>query len=257
MLSQYITETQNLLNDAQGQFHSLPTITNYINRSRRRIAAVSGCLRVVPAGTQTVPNQEIYPFSDWVSLCQQQIPQVQSILACRSLAVGIGGKWERDGDPRDPRRDIERGDPDNWSIRGGSWKPMWKRIPWTDFQARFRIYNRTFMGTFSEPGWWSQYGDGPIAKIYLAPVPMQRNPLEVDLTCIPQPLLTDKDYDPIPYPWQDAVAYWAAVMCLLQQQRREDAQAMAQLFNSDMPMCAAVVCPQMIVSPYGAAIRSA
>jgi hypothetical protein len=74
--------------------------------------------------------------------------------------------------------------------------------------------------------------------------------MEVDLTCIPQPLLTDNDPDPIPYPWQDAVVYWAGVMALLQQQRREDAAALAQMFNTDLPMCAAVVCPQMIQNPY-------
>ena len=134
---------------------------------------------------------------------------------------------------------------------------MWRRIVWSDFQGRFRIYNATFIGTFSEPGWWAQYGEGPDGKIYLAPIPTQYNPMEVDLTIVPQPLVTDKDIEPIPYPWQDAVAYWAAVTLLLQQQRKEDAQGMAQLFNSDMPMCASVVCPQMIQNVYGAAIRSA
>ena len=58
MLSNYIAETQNLLNDSEGQFFKLPTITNYINRSRRRIAYMSGCLRCVPPGTITNPNQE-------------------------------------------------------------------------------------------------------------------------------------------------------------------------------------------------------
>jgi hypothetical protein len=96
-----------------------------------------------------------------------------------------------------------------------------------------------------------------MGKIYLAPIPSQMLPMEVDLTLIPKPLLSDQDNDPIPYPWQDAVSYWAGVMCLLQQQRREDAQALAQLFNSDLPMCASVVCPQMIQSPYGATLRSA
>jgi hypothetical protein len=81
--------------------------------------------------------------------------------------------------------------------------------------------------------------------------------MEVDLTLLPSPLMTDEDEDPIPYPWQDAVSYWAAVICLLKQQRKEDAQAMAQLFNSDMPMCAAMVCPQMITNVYGATLRSA
>lgn len=239
MLAEYITQTQNYLNDTQGQLFTLPTLTNYINRSRRRIAASSGCLRVMPPGTVTIPDQETYKFSDWMPLVQQQMLGVQSILACRSLAISIGGRWERG------------------AIRGGAWKPVWNRIPWSDFQARFRLYGRTFLGTLSSPGWWAQYGNGPLGMIYLAPIPTMRQAMEVDLTCIPLPLLTDNDPEPIPYPWCDAVAYWAAVLCLLQQQRRQDAQAMAALFNSDMPMCAAVVAPQFLVNPYGATLRSA
>jgi hypothetical protein len=134
---------------------------------------------------------------------------------------------------------------------------MWRRVVWSDFQARFRIYNGTFYGAISEPGWYAQYGEGPLGSLYLAPIPSQAMPIEVDLSCIPNPLSTDNDIEAIPYPWTDAVTYWAAVLCLLQQQRREDAQAMAQLFNSDMPMCASVVCPQMLQSPYGATMRSA
>jgi len=241
MLAEYITQTQNLLNDNQGQFFSIPTLTNYINRSRRRIASASACLRVMPPGTRTVPFQEVYPFSDWDSLAQGVMPQAKQILHCRSLSIGIGGRWNMD-----TRR-----------IEGGSWKPTWRRLVWTDFQARFRIYGGTFMGTISEPGWWAQYGVGPAASIYLAPIPTQSMPMEVDLTIIPAPLLTDKDLEPIPYPWTDAVSYWAAVLALLQQQRREDASAMAIMFNSDLPMCASVVCPQMIQTPYGATMRSA
>ena len=188
MLAEYITQTQDFLNDTQGQFFSIPRITNYINRSRRRVAAASGCLRVMPPGTLTIPNQETYNFSDWKSLVQGQMTGVDSILACRSLSISIGGKW-REG-----------------AIRGGAWKPVWKRIPWTDFQARFRIYGRTFLGTLSEPGWWAQYGAGPAAMIYLAPIPTMIQAMEVDLSCIPMPLLTDGDPEPIPYPWIDAVA---------------------------------------------------
>jgi len=244
MLAQYIAETQNLLNDPQGQFFTIPTLTNYVNRSRRRISAVSGCLRVMPPGAQTIPFQEVYPFNSWNALVQGIMPQSQSILACRSLAVGIGGRWNLES-PVGPR------------IEGGSWKPLWRRLIWTDFQARFRIYGGTFMGVISEPGWWAQYGHGPTASIYLAPIPTQNLPMEVDLTIIPQPLLTDKDVDPIPFPWSDAIPYWAATLALLQQQRREDAGAMAMLFNNDLPMCASVVCPQMIQTAYGATMRSA
>lgn len=246
MLSRYVTDTQNLLNDNQGQFFSLPTLHNYINRARRRIAAVSGCLRCIPPGVQTMPDQEVYRFSDWNALVQGEMHGIQSILACRSVSIGIGGRWRP-----------ERHNPHEYRIRGGSWKPMWRRVPWSDFQARFRIYGGTFIGTISEPGWWSQFNQGPIGSIYLAPIPQQRNPMEVDLTLIPSPLLVDNDPEPIPYPWQDAVAYYAAMLCLLQQQRAEDAKAMAVLFNDDLPMCASVVCPTLLQAPYGATLRSA
>jgi len=227
MLRQYIDEVQQLLNDQTGQFFPLSTLTMYINKSRRRIAAISGCIRCVPPGTMTHPAQEIYPFSDWISLIQGIIPGAESILYCRSLAVSMGI---------------------------GGWKPLWRRIPWTDFQARFRVYNSTFFGTIADPGWYAQLGEGPAGALYLAPIPAQQLPMEVDLTLVPAPLFSDDDPDPIPYPWNDAVPYWAATLALLQQQRREDAQAMALLFNADLPMCASVVAPQLIQSAYAPGI---
>ena len=88
-------------------------------------------------------------------------------------------------------------------------------------------------------------------------IPTQSLPFEVDLTCIPEDLLTDNDPEPIPYPWNDAVIWWAAVLAMLQQQRQQDAQALAVAFNAEMPFAAAVVCPQLITTTYGATLRSA
>lgn len=244
MLVQYVTDTRNMLNDQQGQFFPEDTMATYVNRSRRRIAAASGCLRVIPPGVQTQPNKEVYSFAAWNALAQKVMPGVKSVLACRSLAVSLGGKWEQQPDK-------------TWTIVGGAWKPLWRRIVWTDFQARFRVYGRTFMGTLSEPGWYAQYGEGPIGSVYLAPIPTQAMPMEVDLTCVPENLQNDNDAEIIPYPWTDAVAFYAAVLCLLQQQRTEDAKAMATAFNAEMPFAASVVCPQMIQTAYGATIRSA
>lgn len=227
MLNSYITETQQLLNDQNGQYFTPATTATWVNKSRRRIAAISGCLRAMPPGTQTHPGQEIYPFSDWISLVQGIVPGVESILAIRSLCISIGAQ---------------------------GWKPQWRRMVWTDFQARMRIYNGTFFGTISEPGWYAQYGAGPAGALYLAPIPAQSNPMEVDLTLIPAPLVDDDSPEPIPYPWNDAVPYWAATLALLAQQRREDAQAMSIMFNTDLPLCASVICPQMIQSSYSPGI---
>jgi hypothetical protein len=79
--------------------------------------------------------------------------------------------------------------------------------------------------------------------------------IEVDLTLIPAPLLSDDDIEPIPYPWSDAVPYWAATLLLLAQQRSEDAKAMALLFAAELPLCASVVAPQLIQSTYAPGIQ--
>ena len=113
-----------------------------------------------------------------------------------------------------------------------------------------------WVGVISYPGWWAQYGFGVTGSIYLAPIPSQQQPMELDCSCMPFPLENDDDVEPIPEPWSDAVPYYSAWLCLLQQQRREDAAAMLQVFAAELPFCASVVSPQMITSPYGAVMRS-
>lgn len=244
MLAGYISEVRGLLNDGQGQFFTDAQLCNYINRARRRIAYASNCLRCIPPGLQTVPGQEQYRFDAWLPLIQEVMPSAQSVLSCHNISIGIGGKWFRESSGE-------------WRVSWGSWKPMWRRLVFTDFQARLRIYGGSFMGSFSTPGWWAQYRDGPSGKVFLAPIPTMAMPFEADVSVIPQPLLTDNDPDPLEYPWQDSVAYWAAVMALFQQQRPQDAQNMIQMFNAELPVAAAAVNPWFTATGYGAARRSA
>ena len=74
MLSEYVAEVQDLLNDEDGQMFRVPVLKRYINRARRRIAAISGCIRCIPEGARTHQGQEQYPFKDWQSLVQNQVP---------------------------------------------------------------------------------------------------------------------------------------------------------------------------------------
>jgi len=230
VLATYLADTQNLLNDAGGQFHAIPTLTSYVNRARRRVAAASGCCRVL-VRAKTLPNQESYAFTDWTALAQGT-PGIREIFVVRSLAIAIG--------PGE-----------------GAWKPAWNRLVWSDFQARFRIWNQAWIGTISYPGFWAQYGFGVTGSIYLAPIPSQVQPMEMDTSCLPFPLQNDDDPEAIPQPWSDAVPFYSAWLCLLQQQRPQDAAAMLQVFQLELPFCASVVSPQMITSPYGAVVRSA
>lgn len=229
MLATYIAETQNHLNDSSGQFFAIPTLTSYVNRARRRIAAASGCCRVL-IRAKTLPNQEQYQFGAWNAIAQEE-PGIREILAIRTLAIAIG--------PGE-----------------GAWKPTWNRLVWSDFQARFRIWNRAWIGTISYPGYWSQFGFGTNGSIFLAPIPSQVQPMEIDASCQPFPLENDDDPEPIPYPWVDAVSYYAAWLCLVQQQRTQDAAAMLQVFAAELPFCASVVAPSMPQSPYGAVVRA-
>jgi hypothetical protein len=229
MLAEHQTTTQDLLNDAGGQFYNASTLTNYINRARRRVAAASGCVRVL-VQAQTISNQEQYHFKDWTALAQGT-PGVREILAVRSLAIAIGPG-------------------------SGAWKPVWNRLPWSDFQARFRIWNQAWIGTISYPGFYAQYGFGVGGSVYLAPIPSQQQPMELDCSCMPFPLTSDDDPEAICQPWSDAVPYYAAFLALLQQQRKEDAAALLQIFAAELPHCASVVAPTMVTSPYGAVQRS-
>ena len=229
MLNEYIAETQNHLNDSLGQFFSTSTLTTYVNRARRRIASASGCCRVlIKAKTQA--NQQEYKFSDWNAIAQLE-PGIRQILAVRSLAIAIGPG-------------------------SGAWKPMWNRIVWSDWQARFGIWNRAWLGSISYPGFYAQYGFGTNGSIFLAPIPSQVQPMELDCSCLPFPLENDDDPEPIPEPWTDAVSYFSAWLCLLQQQRREGAAALLQFFQMELPLCASVVAPAMVQAPYGAVVRA-
>jgi hypothetical protein len=82
-------------------------------------------------------------------------------------------------------------------------------------------------------------------------------PMDVDCSCLPFDLQKDDDPEAIPEPWVDAVPYFAAFLCLMQQQRGQDAAAIYQMFNAELPFAASVVAPRMITNPYGAVVRSA
>lgn len=229
MLAEYQAQTQNLLNDAGGQFFQPTTLTNFVNRARRRVALASGCVRVL-LEAKTVAGQEEYKFRDWLALVQAT-PGVREIHVLRTLAIAIGPG-------------------------SGAWKPAWNRLPWSDFQARFRIWNYAWRGTISYPGFFAQYGFGTAGSLFLAPIPDQIQPMEMDCSCLPFPLETDDDPECVPQPWQDAVPYYASFLAMLGQQRPQDTASILQIFQSDLPFCASVVAPTLIQSPYGAIQRS-
>jgi hypothetical protein len=78
---------------------------------------------------------------------------------------------------------------------------------------------------------WSQLGVGSLASIYLAPVPTAVVVYQVDTVLQPNALTTDADAEIIPYPWTDAIPYYAAYLAYMDAQRTQDAQLLLQMYT--------------------------
>jgi hypothetical protein len=141
----------------------------------------------------TVTSQEIYTFAS-VNPIAQQTPGVQGIHGVQSIAV-------------------------NW----GSQKPMLNRRPFSDIQAYYRANNTNLQ---NYPTIFAQYGQGANGSVYMYPKPSQILQWDWDTLCFPIPLVNDTDPEAVPYPWTDAIAFFAAHMCFRNSQRKADAADM-------------------------------
>ncbi len=108
----------------------------------------------------------------------------------------------------------------NWGGAAGSNAYMLDYWDWSSFQAYLRFYGQ--QGLQGNPAVWTRYGN----NIYLRPVPTQVYPMQWDCICSVINLVTDSTPEAIPYPFTDAVQYYAAYLALLNAQRPQDAQNM-------------------------------
>jgi hypothetical protein len=138
----------------------------------------------------TVAGQEVYQFSA-VNPLAQLTAGVASILFISSVAV-------------------------SW----GALKPTLDQWNWDDLQAKVRAYPVVS----GQPAMWAQFGQGVGGSIYLQPVPTTTLPMEWNCVCLPIDLATDSDPEAIPYPWTDAVPYFAAYVGFMNARRPEEAK---------------------------------
>ena len=64
-LNTYITQCQRLLHDGSKNFWSTAELTDYINSSRNKTAALTGCLRYLDTGVQFFAGVESYNFASF------------------------------------------------------------------------------------------------------------------------------------------------------------------------------------------------
>jgi len=158
----------------------------------------------------TVPGQEVYKFSTANTLAQT-VSGVQSVIGVLSVACAWGAN--------------------------AAMKPILQPMIWSEFQAYYRAYNN---GMQNYPTLWSQYAQGVNGSIYVWPYPSQFSQMDWDCYCLPIDLVDDTTAEAIPYPWTEAVKYYAANLAYRDAQRPDDSKNMLAEYDATMKEARAV-----------------
>lgn len=162
---------------------------------------------VVDNSLTTVPGQEVYQFAvaNNLVLSQTLVPGADFVEGVFSVACAWGAN--------------------------AAMKPILDELSWTDFQAYLRSYNT---GLQSFPTNWAKYGQGVTGSVYLWPLPSTASQMDWDCWCLCLNLADDTTPEAIPYPWNTAIAYYAAYLAFYNAQRMEDAKMMKEEYDIRM-----------------------
>jgi hypothetical protein len=116
------------------------------------------------------------------------------------------------------------------------------------YQAMIRQYpfQYQYIPTFA-----SQYGIGAAGGFFTYPLPSQIYQYELDCYCLPSDLTTNLDYEAIPDPYTDAVAYFSAHLGFLDLQNFNIAQFFLNLFEKQLGIYSHSVNIGRVSNPYG------
>ena len=112
--------------------------------------------------------------------------------------------------------------------QSGTFKPAMEPRTWQEFQAYLRIYQNTQQ---NYPIWWSQRQFGVNGSFYLFPWPAQPLQMDIDVAATVIALVNDSTVEAIPYPFPDAIPYYAAYLAYEQSSRKEDADRMLKMYQ--------------------------
>ena len=103
--------------------------------------------------------------------------------------------------------------------------------PWEWFAAYY--LGKSTTGT---PTIVAQQGQGTSGTLFFYPTPSASIPTGVifDVVLLPVTLITDSQPEPIPYPWTDAVPFYAAWLGMMNAQRQADADMMFSRYEQIM-----------------------
>jgi len=181
---------------AAGSGYNNTTTISFTGGSEVTPATASPVINCV----NTVANQEVYTFAS-VNAFARLTSGVDSILFVSSVAV-------------------------SW----GALKPTLKQWNWDDLQA----FIRSYPVVSGQPAIFAQFGQGEGGSIYLQPVPTQAAAMEWNCVCTPVDLVDDTTPEAIPYPWTDAVPFFAAYLAMLTARRPIEAKGMRDVYDDTM-----------------------
>jgi hypothetical protein len=194
-LNAYIAQTQSLLNDVGAVEYTTASLTTYINDARVQVAGASESIRQIALLGLTA-NVQGYPFNLFTGLTAG----VAGVLAVRKASVRTPAEWTE--------------------IFDREWEWFWSNC-----------LNGPLSVSTGTPNTYSQLQPGIGGLIYFSPIPLTGFNARCDVVGYPNNLTVDADPEALPYPWTEAVQYYAAYLALLNAQRYADADSMLQRYD--------------------------
>lgn len=212
MLTQYLTDTQNLLQKpgATTTLYDTTSVTRWINIARGQIAGEAECIWY--SGTiSTVIGQREYSFSG-INTGVAATNGIRGVINVRSIRynVGSGSQWIT------PR-------PTEWFDLYFLNNP----VPVNAVPTSWAQYGQGSAGTGT--------GSGATGTFQLDPPPDAVYVLNCSCICYPIALVNDTTVESIPYLWTDAVPFFAAYYALMSAQsgaRQAEAARMFEMYQT-------------------------
>lgn len=175
-LTAYLQTTLLLLNDAGIASFNPDDLTTYINLGRNQIASEGECVRDTGSLTM-VSSTTRYMFS---SIVLPSSSGYNSVLNVRQITYTNSNGYQS-------------------SMTQRPWEWFWR-------------YNLAQGVAVSDatPTTWSVLGRGTQGVLYVSPPPSAATVLTCDCTILPNTLALDSDIEALPYPFTDAVPFYAA-----------------------------------------------
>jgi hypothetical protein len=211
LLNSYLQRTQLLLNDAAATLYQLADLTLYINEGRAQLAIqaeilIANITTAITLGDQTFALSSLAPPTGYLNA-----------INVRSISVASGG---------------------------GGVRTMMEGRPWAWFNNYY--YTGPNSAQQGPPSVWAQQTQGVSGTAYFWPLADGGYNMTVESSWTPIALVDDSTVEVIPYPWTDAVPFYAASRALQNAQRLDDSQKMFAIFQMYVKAARLGITPEIL-----------